>query len=289
MNLYLIEPYNAHQKPPRKKHWTELAEEEALFIKTMNEQYAKLQAEQNTKQQLIHQSIVDEAIHQYLVKEQSAIKNNQNLALPQYEPQPTSQQVQDGQYATVAGAGGLPDKFAVEFVEVADFSYTPTSGIGPLSVSFTNLTPTPENDTFYWDFDSGSLTSVLASPNPIVYLNTGSYTITLQSTSSQNAKTSVSKVLTVNAPTLIAGFTSNITSGPIPLNVTFSNATTTYNGAGTLTYLWNFGSGSLTSTEANPTMSYSSANLYTVSLQVTESTYKLANKGTRTNYISAST
>ena len=40
-------------------------------------------------------------------QQSSALKNNQNLALPQHTPQPPSQQVQDGQYAVNSGAGGI--------------------------------------------------------------------------------------------------------------------------------------------------------------------------------------
>lgn len=37
MNFYLIEPYNAYQKSARKKHWTEIAEEESLYYKMIQE------------------------------------------------------------------------------------------------------------------------------------------------------------------------------------------------------------------------------------------------------------
>jgi len=71
------------------------------------------------------------------------------------------------------------------------------------------------------------------------------------------------------------------------LNVTFSN-NTTYDGSGTLNYKWELGSGSITSTSTNPTMSYFNPGLYTVALQATESIYGVSARGARTNYISAS-
>ncbi len=37
MNPFLIEPYQAYQNPPKKKHWMEIAEEEALFHRMMTE------------------------------------------------------------------------------------------------------------------------------------------------------------------------------------------------------------------------------------------------------------
>jgi PKD repeat protein len=84
-----------------------------------------------------------------------------------------------------------------------------------------------------------------------------------------------------------SNFTVDTASGAAPLNVTFSNASST-NGIGTLTYLWDFGSGSLTSTKLNPTMSYHDAGVYNVSLQVTESYYGVHVKTTKSSFITAS-
>ena len=52
---YLIEPYNAYQKPPKKKHWMEQAEEEALYYRLMMEV-----EKQKTAQQIqITNAIID--------------------------------------------------------------------------------------------------------------------------------------------------------------------------------------------------------------------------------------
>lgn len=37
MNLYLIEPYNPYVKTPKKKHWMEIAEEEAMYHRLVSE------------------------------------------------------------------------------------------------------------------------------------------------------------------------------------------------------------------------------------------------------------
>jgi hypothetical protein len=42
---YLIEPYNPYIKSTRKKHWMEIAEEEALAQRIVNEQQALLQTQ----------------------------------------------------------------------------------------------------------------------------------------------------------------------------------------------------------------------------------------------------
>ena len=289
--IYLIEPYNAHQKPPRKKHWTEIAEEEAL--------HHKIAMETDARNSVLRQMAIEEAIHQNLVLREANAKqnqnptsvNNQNVALPQYTPQPAQQQTQDGQYAAPAGGGGYPplSYFLTqnENAEVAAFALSPASGIGPLTVNFVNQSQTPLNDTFYWDFGSGSLTSTSISPSSVTYTQTGSYTVTLQETSSTGFSSSATNGVTVIAPTVTPALVADFTTGAAPLPVTFSN-NTTYHGSGTLTYLWDFGSGSLTSTLKTPSMSYANPGTFTVSLQVTESSYGIAAKGTRANYIVAS-
>jgi len=245
--IHLIEPYNAYQKPAKKRHWMEIAEDEALFHKMMTEANAQV----------------------------------------------SSQQVQDSSTATVAaGAGGVPPlEFFIsqsEQVEVAAFSMSPISGPGPLTVVFTNQSTSPLNDTFLWVFGSGSTTSALVNPPGFTYINTGSYTATLQETSSTGAKSSTSKTVTVLAPTVTPNFNVDFVTGIVPLNVTFSNTSTTNGPSSALAYTWDFGSSSITSTEINPTMSYTSPGLYTVSLQATESYYGISNIITKTSYISAS-
>ncbi len=79
------------------------------------------------------------------------------------------------------------------------------------------------------------------------------------------------------APTAI--FSASVTSGTVPLAVVFTNAST---GTG-LTYLWNFGDGT-TSTSANPTHTFTSSGNYLVSLAVTGNT---GTTDTREMYITA--
>ena len=171
---------------------------------------------------------------------------------------------------------------------MAAFTLSPSSGVGPLTFTFVNQSQTPLNDTFFWDFGSGSLTSTAISPSSVTYTQTGSYTVTLQETSSTGNKTTATQAVTVNKPTVTPALVATITTGPAPLTTTF-NDNSSYNGYGSLTYLWDFGSGSLTSTLQNPPpVTYANPGTFTVSLQITESTYKVAAKGTRANYIVAS-
>jgi len=274
MNPFLIEPYNAYLKPPKKKHWMEVAEEEALQHRMLVEE------------QLREAMILEQAIHE------QALLQQQNLALKSQTPQPSSQQVQDGQYAVNAGGGGIPP---VEFffsqsenVEAAAFSLTPSSGIGPLLVTFTNLSVTPLNDTFYWDFGSGSLTSTNVNPAAVNYIDTGSYTVTLQETSSTNVKSSVSNTITVLAPTLISAFTVT-TSSTADANYYFTASFTgsvSYNGHGTLSGLWTFGDATTKAYTNNNAFTHSYATgSYTASLAVTESSYKITATSSKVTFI----
>jgi Glucose / Sorbosone dehydrogenase/PKD domain len=74
-------------------------------------------------------------------------------------------------------------------------------------------------------------------------------------------------VQTNQAPVAVA--TANPTSGPIPLSVNFSSAGSLDPEGQPLTYSWTFGDGT-TSTEANPTHTYTQAGPYNVRLTVAD-------------------
>jgi glucose/arabinose dehydrogenase/chitodextrinase len=74
-------------------------------------------------------------------------------------------------------------------------------------------------------------------------------------------------VQTNQAPVAVA--TANLTSGPIPLSVNFSSAGSLDPEGQPLTYSWTFGDGT-TSTEANPTHTYTQAGPYNVRLTVAD-------------------
>lgn len=72
-------------------------------------------------------------------------------------------------------------------------------------------------------------------------------------------------------PAAIADFVADVTSGPAPLSVDFTNLSDTAGGDGLLpdwTYLWDFGDAA-TSTDVHPTHVYATPGTYTVSLTVT--------------------
>ena len=70
-------------------------------------------------------------------------------------------------------------------------------------------------------------------------------------------------------PTAVAS--ANVTSGTVPLTVTFSSAGSSDPEGSALTYDWDFGDGT-SSAEANPTKVYTAAGTYVASLVVTDAT-----------------
>ena len=96
--------------------------------------------------------------------------------------------VTEGTYTvsfTVTGAGGTNEMIKTDYIEVttdapvADFEGTPTTGIAPLMVSFTDLS-SGNIDTWSWDFGDGDLSS---EQNPMhEYLSAGNFTVSLSTT-----------------------------------------------------------------------------------------------------------
>lgn len=167
-------------------------------------------------------------------------------------------------------------------VLTSQFTYTTTSNIAPVTASFTNSSTYNGNGTltYRWIFGDGTSSS-LASPVAHPYVNSGSYTASLQVTeSSYNITASYTQSFTKPAPTLLAGFTFTTSSNSAPSTATFLNTIngsgTQYNGNGSLLYHWELGSGSLTASSIIPTpTSYTVAGGYTASLAVTESSFGL--------------
>ena len=141
---------------------------------------------------------------------------------------------------------------------VTAFTATPTAGLAPLTVQFTDLSggrPT----SWHWDFGDGTSST---EQNPThTYASPGLYTVTLIATneygSDEETKTDY---ITVYGP-VTAQFTANITSGIAPLTVQFTDLST----GGPTSWHWDFGDGN-TSTAQNPQHTYTTAGLYTVTL-----------------------
>ncbi|MCP3915545.1 MAG: PKD domain-containing protein [bacterium] len=143
----------------------------------------------------------------------------------------------------------------------ADFTGSPTSGNAPLSVNFSDSS-SGQVSGWAWDFgDGGSSTS----QNPShTYTSSGTYTVSMTASGPGGADTRTrNNYITVNATPPTAEFFGNPTNGNIPLNVSFTNQAS----GEVNSYSWSFGDGS-TSSQANPSHTYTNAGTYNVSLTV---------------------
>lgn len=142
----------------------------------------------------------------------------------------------------------------------ADFTATPTSGYQPLNVQFTDLSSGAVT-SWYWSFGDGG-TSTLQHPSHN-YTQVGSFTVALTVTGpgGSDSKTRTSYINVV-AGEPSADFTASPLSGVAPLLVTFTNLSTNYSVS-----LWSFGDNT-SSSQTNPTHTYTQKGLYSVSLAV---------------------
>lgn len=149
---------------------------------------------------------------------------------------------------------------------VADFSANPTSGMVPLTVTFTDLS-TNDPEVWSWKFGDGGTS---AEQNPIyTYNEPGKYTVNLTvsnraGTSSKEKPQFIDAQPAVIAP--IADFSANPSSGMVPLKVTFTDLSKN----GPTSWKWTFGDNS-TSVEQNPVYTYTVPGKYDVTLNVSNS------------------
>jgi gliding motility-associated-like protein len=153
----------------------------------------------------------------------------------------------------------------------ANFSGSPLTGCFPLSIQFNDLSTAGAgntNVTWEWNFGNGQ-TSTAQNPL-IVYTTAGLFTVTLKVTNDKGCSRTISRPNYVSVtPGVTATFTnSQATVCRAPANITFTNNST---GPGTLSYVWDFGDGSPTSTLQNPVHTYTAPGTYTPVLTVTSS------------------
>lgn len=182
--------------------------------------------------------------------------------------------------AAVAVACLLPSFFNPSD-DVVNFSFTPTGGAAPLTVVFTNLTTTPEYDSYFWEFGDGSTST---STNPTHVYQSGSteapYTCSLQTTNSVTGVPGSAsyKYISASIPVVTAAFTFATTSNVAPFSVSFVNTSTNTSQTPTTTYKWSFtytnaegGASSSVSTLATPPSQRVDSGSFTASLQATGS------------------
>jgi len=184
---------------------------------------------------------------------------------------------------TETGPGGSSTRTRTDYVvvdeapPVAEFEGSPTGGLVPLTVDFTNQS-TGVITSHAWDFGDGG-TSSAASPSH-TYTAAGTYSVALTETGpgGSDTRTRTDYVVVDELPP-VAGFVGSPTSGLTPLTVGFTDQST-----GVITsHTWDFGDGG-TSSAASPSHTYTTAGTYTVSLTVTGPGG--SDSMTRTDYVS---
>ncbi|MDI6905608.1 MAG: PKD domain-containing protein [Candidatus Bathyarchaeia archaeon] len=169
----------------------------------------------------------------------------------------------------------------------ANFTATPTSGVEPLTVQFTDTSTNFKNITgWFWNFGDGTNST---ERNPThTYRQDGNYTVSLTVVGDGENIT-----LTETKPNYITVFDSKPNAdfygtplfGAPPLTVQFYDLSTSYDGI--ISRLWNFGDNT-TSTEKNPKHTYTNEGIYTVSLNVTEADGDW-DREAKTNYVIVTT
>jgi fibronectin type 3 domain-containing protein len=145
------------------------------------------------------------------------------------------------------------------------------SGVEGTAIQFNGSASGGNGALIYsWNFGDGSPVTTGTLTPTHTYATSGSYTATLTVTDSAgNTSTSQISVLVNNiAPTISAGGPYSGAAGAV---INFTATASVPNTSDTLTYLWNFGDDTV-STSQNPTHTYASPGTYAVSLSVTDAT-----------------
>jgi len=181
------------------------------------------------------------------------------------EINPTHSYTSGGSYTvqlTATGDGGsnsISKTIAIAYPEpVADFSMDKSTADVGETITFTNQSE--NTSTYEWEFGDGN-TSTEANPTHS-YAAGGSYTVQLIATG-DGGSDSISKTITIAYPEPVADFSMDKSTAEVDEIITFTNQSENAS-----TYVWSFGDGN-TSTEANPTHSYSAGGSYTVQLTAT--------------------
>ncbi len=161
-----------------------------------------------------------------------------------------------------------PQYIQVYETPISSFLANPLNGCYPLPVSFLNISNVGVDlmPTYYWDFGDGTA-STEASPTH-TYNRSGVFDIALKVTSSKGCTNTSAKADYVRIDNgVIADFIiTNIDVCKTPASVNFKNKSTSNS---TITYLWDFGDGTATSTDLNPFHKYQNQGTYIVTLQAT--------------------
>ena len=137
----------------------------------------------------------------------------------------------------------------------AQFSITPNYCTNSISVNNTSTNAS----NYVWNFGDGNQANTANATH--TYSTFGTYNITLISSSNNGCSDTLKKSVTMQNIKPISAFT--VTANGCVGNIPFTN-----NSINAQTYTWNFGDGSLSSTQFTPTHNYTTAGTYTAQLVV---------------------
>jgi PKD repeat protein len=160
----------------------------------------------------------------------------------------------------------------------AAFTATPTNGVDPLTVTFTDTSMGTITNRF-WDFGDGSTTNTTSISVAHTYA-AGIYTVTLVITGPAGVSASTqSNYVAVSITPPTASFNGSPTNGTDVLAVTFTDTST----GGITNRFWDFGDGGTTNTTTNTMVHTYTMGTYTVTLLASGPTGVSTN--TKVNYI----
>jgi len=177
---------------------------------------------------------------------------------------PTHTYAADGTYTVrliatnACGSDTTTQQVVIVTPPTANFTASPTSGCAPLSVQYTSTSST-NAATYSWQFPGGAPANSTAQNPTVIYTTPGTYSVTLTvgNAAGTNSATQQSYITVNTVPTV--GFTSSTNGTSVSFTNTSSNATS---------YSWAFGDGN-GSTATNPTHTYATDGVYTVTLTAT--------------------
>ena len=148
----------------------------------------------------------------------------------------------------------------------AHFTASPTSGLAPLAVSFTDQS-VGEITEWAWDFGDGSTST---EQNPSHSYAAGDYHVSLTVTGPGGSDTETKADYIEAQGAVVAAFTASPVSGRPPLEVQFTDQSAEQSTGEVTAWEWDFDNdGTVDSTEQNPSYTYGSVGTYSVSLAVT--------------------
>ncbi len=188
------------------------------------------------------------------------------------EPAPSHTYTAPGSYTvtlTLSVGGQDETVIKTDLIEVLPapltpaFTATPTAGINPVTVEFTDTTSGTPPTAWLWDFDDGA-TSTEQHPSHI-YNAPGTYDVSLTAFVEQQPQSITALgLIEVDPADITPDFDVDTLSGAIPLTVAFTDLST---GVPPTSWYWNFGDGE-DSDEQHPTHTYDEAGTFDVWLRV---------------------